>query len=232
MGLSAFAEYAVVSEKSVVAMPGDIDLEVGALFGCAVMCGAGTVLNTAKVQPGDTVAIVGAGGVGSSAILGARVAEAGRIIAIDTDARRLASAAELGASDTILNDGNETAQQVLDMTGGGVDHAFETAGTRDAFALAYYAARRGGQVVTLGLVDPATPFSLDIAGLVTSAKTIKGSYIGSCNAALDIPKYMALYQRGALPVDKLISHRLELGEINTALDNMVANHALRQIIRP
>ncbi len=232
MGLSAFAEYAVVSEKSVVPMPQDIDLEVGALFGCAVMCGAGTVLNTAQVQPGDTVAIAGAGGVGCSAILGARVAEAGRIIVIDSDPDRLPTATELGATDTLLNDGGDTAQQVLEMTGGGVDHAFETAGTRGAFEVAYAAARRGGQVVTLGLVDPETPFSLDIAGLVTSAKTIKGSYIGSCNAALDIPRYMALYQSGRLPVEKLISHRLALGEINTALDNMVTNQALRQIIRP
>ena len=232
MGLSAFAEYAVVSEKSLVPMPDGIDLEVGALFGCAVMCGAGTVLNTAGVRPGDTVTIVGAGGVGSSAILGAKLAGAARIVVVDHDPVRLPGAESLGATDIVLNRDGEAAAKVVELSGGGTDHAFETAGTLGAFEVAYNAVRRGGQVVTLGLVDPSTPFALDIAGLVTSAKTVKGSYIGSCNPALDIPKYMALYLEGLLPVDKLISHRLGLGEVNTALDNMATNQALRQIIKP
>jgi len=196
------------------------------------MCGAGTVLNTAQVRPGDTVAIVGAGGVGSSAILGARAAGAGRIIVVDHDAARLPAATGLGATDVIHDQDGKAAGEVLELTGGGVDHAFETAGALGAFKTAYNPVRRGGQVVTLGLVDPATPFELDIAGLVTGAKTVKGSYIGSCNPAVDIPKFMSLYQRGLLPVDQLITHRLGLTDINTALDNMATNQALRQIIKP
>jgi len=232
MGLSAFAEYAVVSDKSVVPMPEGISLDVGALFGCAVMCGAGTVLNTGAVRPGETVAIVGGGGVGSSAILGARAAGAERIIVVDLDPNRLESAKGLGATDVVLSEGGDGAAKVMELTGGGVDHAFETAGTLGAFETAYNGVRRGGQVVTVGLVDPKTPFSLDVASLVTGAKTVKGSYIGSCNPAMDIPKYMALYQRGQLPVDKLISHRMPLAEVNTALDRMATNQALRQILQP
>jgi alcohol dehydrogenase len=232
MGLSAFAEYAVVSEKSLVPMPEGIPLDVGALFGCAVMCGVGTVLNTGDVRPGETVAIIGGGGVGSSALLGAQAAGAERIVVVDKDPARLDSARALGATDVILDEDGNSAALVMEMTGGGVDHAFETAGTLGAFETAYNAVRRGGQVVSVGLVDPKTPFTLDVASLVTSAKTVKGSYIGSCNPATDIPKYMALYQRGRLPVDKLISHRMPLAEVNTALDRMVGNQALRQILQP
>lgn len=232
MGLSAFAEYAVVSEASVVPMPAGMPLDVGALFGCNVMCGAGTVLNTGGVRAGDTVTIVGAGGVGSSALLGALAAGAERVVVVDTDQSRLDSALTLGATDAVLNETGDGAAKVLDLTSGGTDFAFETAGTVGAFETAYNAVRRGGTVVSVGLVDPKTPFSLDVAALVTGAKTLKGSYIGSCNPRRDIPKYMALHQRGRLPVDKLITHHLPLADINTALDRMVDNQALRQIIQP
>ncbi|MCW0235101.1 MAG: zinc-binding dehydrogenase [Ferrovibrio sp.] len=232
MGLSAFADYAVVSEASVVPVLDGIAPEIAALFGCAVMCGAGTVLNTAAVRPGDSVTIVGAGGVGSSALLGAKLAGAERIVAVDIDPARLETARQLGATDTVLDEGGNGAAQVIELTHGGTDHAFETAGTLGAFQTAYHAVRRGGQVVTVGLIDPKTPFSLDVAALVTGAKTLRGSYIGSCNPQRDIPRYMALYRRGLLPVDRLITHRLPLTEVNTALDRMASNGALRQIIQP
>lgn len=235
MGLSAFAEYAVVSQHSLVKLPKELPLEVGALFGCGVMCGAGSVLNTAQVTPESTILIAGVGGVGSSAILGAKLAGASRIIAVDIDPTRLKSAKELGATDAILS-GPDTLQDVIEhvlsITNGGVDYAFETAGKIGAFETAFHSARRGGMVVTLGLVDPKTPFSLDVAALVTSAKTVKGSYIGSCNPTQDIPAYVELFQSGQFPVDKLITHRLPLAEINTALDRMVNNQALRQIVLP
>ncbi|MCB2099770.1 MAG: alcohol dehydrogenase catalytic domain-containing protein [Rhodobacterales bacterium] len=232
MGLSAFAEMAVVSERSVVPLPRDIPLEVGALFGCAVMCGVGTVINTGRTRPGDTVAIAGVGGVGSSAILGALLAGADRVIAVDTDPDRLAEATRLGATDTVLNTDGDAAAKIIDMTHGGADRAFETAGTIGAFETAFNAVKRGGTVATVGLVDPKTPFSLDVAGLVTSAKTVVGSYLGSCNPRRDIPRYMALFRHGRLPVDKLITHRLPLDQVNTALDRMADRRALRQILQP
>jgi alcohol dehydrogenase len=232
MGLSAFAEYAVVSEASVVPVPAGIPLDIAALFGCGVMCGAGSVLNTAQLRAGDSITIVGAGGVGCSALLGARLAGAGRIVVIDTDAGRLDTARQLGATDLVHDHDGNAAAQVADLTDGGTDHALETAGTLEAFRTAYQSVRRGGQVVTVGLVDPRTPFSLDVAALVTSAKTLRGSYIGSCNPQRDIPRYMSLFQRGLLPVDRLISHRMALAEVNTALDRMANNRALRQILQP
>jgi alcohol dehydrogenase len=232
MGLSAFAERAVVSEHSVVPLPADLPLDVGALFGCAVMCGAGTVLNTGNVQEGDSVTIVGAGGVGCSAILGAQLAGASRIIVADKDPRRLAFARSLGATEVVQQDPDPATPQILALSDGGTDFAFETAGTLGAFETAYGSVRRGGTVVSVGLVNPATPFTLDVAGLVTSAKTVKGSYIGSCNPGVHIPAYVELYQSGKFPVDKLISHRLPLDDINTALDRMAGNEALRQIITP
>ena len=232
MGLSAFAEYAVVSQHSLVPMPKDIPLDVGALFGCAVMCGAGTVLNTGGVKPGDTVAIVGAGGVGSSAILGAKLAGASEIFAIDKDPRKLEFAKKLGATQVILEKESSAVEELLDLSGGGTDYGFETAGVLGAFETAYNGVRRGGTVVTLGLVDPKTPFALDVAGLVTSAKTVKGSYVGSCNPLVHIPRYMSLYQQGKFPVDQLISHHLPLADVNKALDQMADNDAVRQILQP
>ncbi len=231
MGLSAFAERAVVAEHSLVKVDPALDPEIAALFGCAVMCGAGSVINTGHVKAGETVAIVGIGGVGASAILGAQLAGASRIIAVDLDAEKRRTAEALGATDLVAG-GPEAAGEILELTGGGVDCALETAGTLGAFETAYASARRGGRVVTVGLVSPSTPFALDIAAHVTSAKTIHGSYMGSCNPALDIPKYVALFQEGRFPVDRLITHRMPLAEVNTALERMAASQALRQILTP
>lgn len=231
MGLSAFAEMAVVSQHSLVKVDGALPAEIAALFGCAVMCGAGSVIHSGGVRPGETVAIAGIGGVGASAILGARLAGAGRIIAVDPDAEKRRSAIGLGATDSVAG-GPGAADEIIEMTGGGVDCAVETAGVLGAFETAYAATRRGGRIVTVGLASPGTPFSLDIAAHVTSAKTIRGSYMGSCNPRIDIPRFVELYAAGRFPVDKLITHRMPLANVNTALENMAASAALRQILMP
>jgi alcohol dehydrogenase len=231
MGLSAFAEMAVVSDHSLVKVDGDLPAEIAALFGCAAMCGAGSVIHTGNVKPGETVAIAGIGGVGASAILGAVLAGARRIIAVDPDPDKRRIALELGATDVIVA-GGDAAAAIVEMTGGGVDCALETAGVLQAFETAYASARRGGRVVTVGLVSPKTPFALDVAAHVTSAKTIYGSYVGSCNPRLDIPELVDLYRRGKFPVDRLITRRMPLSEVNTALDNMADSRDLRQILEP
>ena len=231
MGLSAFAECAIVSEQSLVRVDPELPPDVAALFGCAVMCGAGSVINTGAVRPGESVVIVGIGGVGASALLGARLAGAARIVAVDTDPEKRRLAETLGATDTVAG-GPTAGSEILELTGGGADCTLETAGNRDAFETAYSAARRGGRIVTVGLADPATPFALDIAAHVTSAKTVIGSYMGSCNPAVDIPRFVALYRAGRFPVDRLITHRLPLAEINIALDRMADSAALRQIVLP
>ena len=216
MGLSAFAEMAVVSEHSLVKVDRSLPPDITALFGCAVMCGAGSVINSGEVTAGETVAIAGIGGVGASAILGARLAGAGRIIAVDPDAEKREIALSLGATDAI-DGGADAAGEIVEMTGGGVDCA---------------STKRGGRVVTAGLVSPSTPYALDIAAHVTSAKTIRGSYMGSCNPAIDIPKFVGLFLAGRFPVDRLITHRMPLADVNTALENMAASKALRQILTP
>jgi alcohol dehydrogenase len=231
MGVSAFAERAVLAENSLVAVDPEIDMDIAALFGCAVMCGAGSVINSAKLVAGETIAIVGVGGVGSSAILGANLAGAERIVAVDTDAEKRANALSLGASEAVEG-GPGAAGEILALTGGGVDCAFEAAGTVEAFATAYNSVKRGGRIITVGLVDPETPFSLDIAGCVTGAKTIIGSYMGSCNPAQDIPRFAENYKRGKFPVDRLISGRMPLRDINLALDRMADSKGLRQILKP
>ena len=231
MGLSAFAEMAVVSQHSLVKVDSALPAEIAALFGCAVMCGAGSVIHSGGVRPGETVAIAGIGGVGASAILGARLAGAGRIIAVDPDAEKRRSAIGLGATDAVAG-GPSAADEILEMTGGGVDCAVETAGVLGAFETAYAATRRGRRIVTVGLASPETPFSLDIAAHVTSAKTIRGSYMGSCNPRIDIPRFVELHAAGRFPVDKLITHRMPLSDVNTALENMAASAALRQILTP
>ena len=121
---------------------------------------------------------------------------------------------------------------MLELTGGGTDVALESAGTLGAFTTAFESVRRGGRVVTLGLVSPETPFSLDVAALVTSAKTVRGSYMGSCDPRRDIPRFITWYREGRLPLDRLITHRWGLSDINTALDHMVAREGMRQMIRP
>lgn len=229
MGLSAFAEMAIVSAQSLVKVDSDLPAEIAALFGCAVMCGAGSVINSGRVKAGESVVIAGIGGVGASAILGARLAGAGRIIAVDPDAEKRRTAIDLGATDTLAG-GPDAAAEILEMTGGGADCALETAGILGAFETAYAATKRGGRVVTVGLVSADTPFALDIAAHVTSAKTIHGSYMGSCTPSIDIPKFVELYTSGRFPVDRLITHRMPLADVNTALENMAASKALRQIL--
>ncbi len=231
MGLSAFATRAVVSEASLVKVSADLDADIAALFGCAVMCGAGSVIHTGQVRVGETVVIVGIGGVGASAILGAKVAGAARIVAVDPDPDKRATALSLGATEAV-EAGPDAAAAIAEQTKGGADCSFETAGTLEAFETAYGAARRGGRVVTVGLVSPKTPFSLDIAGIVTGAKTIRGSYMGSCNPRTDIPRFIALHESGRFPVDRLITGRMPLSEVNTALDRMADSKALRQILKP
>ncbi|MGH1358481.1 MAG: zinc-binding dehydrogenase [Burkholderiaceae bacterium] len=231
MGLSAFAEKAVVSEHSIVRIPDEVPADVAALFGCAVMCGAGSVIHSGGVVAGQTVAVAGIGGVGASALLGARLAGAGRIIAIDPDEQKRAIALELGATDVVVG-GPDAAAEIVELTGGGVDCALETAGVLAAFETAYHSTKRGGRVVNVGLVNPATAFQFDLAAHVTSARTIAGSYMGSCNPQVDIPRFVALYLSRRFPVEQLISHRMPLTDINVALENMAASKGLRQILTP
>jgi alcohol dehydrogenase len=232
MGVSAFSEYVVCARPSLVKIDNDLPLEEAALFGCAVLTGVGAVVNTARVVPGSSVAVVGLGGVGLNALLGARLAGAGRIVAVDILDDKLALARQLGATDT-FNAGEEDAvAQIKEATGGGVDYAFEMAGSVKAMDLAYRVTRRGGTTVTAGLSHPSHQFEVQHVSLVAEERTLKGSYIGSCVPLRDVPRYIALYRQGRLPVDRLMSERLSLEQINEGFDRLAEGHTVRQIILP
>ena len=230
LGCSAFAEYAVVSRRSVVKIDPELPLEEAALFGCAVLTGVGAVVNTARVQAGASVAVIGLGGVGLASLLGAAAAGARRIVAVDLSDEKLGLARQLGATDTVNARDPDAAEQVRGATGGGVEFAFEMAGSIRALELAYRITRRGGTTVTAGLPPPTAALPLPVVNLVGEERTVKGSYIGTCVPTRDIPRYVELYRRGRLPVDRLMSGRLRLEEINDGFDRLHEGKAVRQVI--
>ncbi|HMM55200.1 MAG TPA: zinc-dependent alcohol dehydrogenase family protein [Candidatus Desulfobacillus sp.] len=230
MGLSAFAEYALVSEKSLVKIPPDLPFVQASLFGCAVMCGAGTALYTAGIRPGQSVAVFGLGGVGLAAVLGAVTAGATRIIAVDPDERKRVLARDLGATECVASDGMAGSETVRELSQGGVDHAIDASSSLDGFRAAFEATRRGGSTVTTSLVHPSQTFSFPLARLVAEARTIRGSYIGSCVPGRDIPAFIGLFRQGRMPVDKLVTRTLPLERINEAFDALADASEVRQVI--
>jgi alcohol dehydrogenase len=232
LGVSGFADYAVVSHGSLVKIDPTLDFETAAMFGCAVITGVGAVINTARIPAGSSVAIVGAGGVGLSCVLGAVLAGARRIAVVDVNPKKLAFARELGATDTFDARREKMAEEVSEATAGGVEFAFETAGVAGTLALAYRITRRGGTTVTASLPDPKHQFAIPHITLTAEERTVKGSYMGSCVPRRDIPKFMELYQRGRLPVDKLVTHRIGLEEINEGFEVLASGEAGRVVIRP
>ena len=230
LGCSVFAEYATVSRRSVVKIDSELPLDEAALFGCAVLTGVGAVVNTAQVRAGASVAVIGLGGVGLASLLGARAAGARHIVAVDLSDAKLDLAKSLGATHT-FNAGNaDTQEQIRELTSGGVEYAFELAGSVRALELAYKITRRGGTTVTAGLPPPTATFALPAVNLVAEERTLKGSYIGTCVPSRDIPRYIELYRQGRLPVDRLMSGKLKLEDINRGFDLLHEGKAVRQVV--
>lgn len=232
LGVSAFAERAVVSRHSLIKIDPTLPYETAALFGCAVLTGVGAVINTAGVRPGTTVAVVGLGGVGLNALLAANLVGATRVVAIDVLDDKLALARQLGATDTFNATSADCIAQVREATRGGVDVAFEMVGAVKAMDLAYRITRRGGTTVTAGLSHPEHTFNVQHVSLVAEERTVKGSYIGSCVPLRDMPRYIALHRQGRLPVDRLMSDRIGLDDLNAAFDRLASGHVVRQIVVP
>jgi alcohol dehydrogenase len=230
MGCSAFAEYAVVSRYSAVKVDSSLPLEEAALFGCAVLTGVGAVVNTAQVRAGASVAVVGLGGVGLASILGAVAAGARSVVAVDLSAEKLALAKELGATHTFNAAEADLVDKVKAATKGGVDYAIEMAGSTRAFETAYRITRRGGTTVTAGLPPPTATWGMPSTNLVAEERTIKGSYIGTCVPSRDLPRYIELYQMGKLPVNRLMSGKLTLDQINEGFDLLHEGKAVRQVV--
>ena len=230
LGCSVFADHAVVSRRSLVKIDRSIPLDEAALFGCAVLTGVGAVVNTARMRAGSSAAIIGLGGVGLAALLGARAAGAATIVAIDLSRSRLDEARALGATHTVDAADAHAKEQVREITRGGVEYAFEFAGAIRALELAYAVTRRGGMTVTAGLPPSTATFGIPAVSLVAEERTLKGSYIGTCVPSRDIPRYLALYRQGRLPVDRLLSGRLGLDEINRGFDLLREGKAVRQVV--
>lgn len=230
MGVSAFASYATMSRRSLIKIDPELPLAEAALFGCAVLTGVGAVINTAKVQPGQTVAVLGLGGVGLNALLAAVLVGARQIVAIDLADDKLKLARQLGATEAFNAGRADCAEQVRAATSGGVDFALEMAGSVKAMELAYKITRRGGTTVTAGLPPPTHTIAIPHVNLVAEERTVKGSYIGSCVPLRDVPRYIALYRQGRLPVDRLMSDKIKLEDINLGFDRLAAGQVVRQVV--
>lgn len=229
LGVSAFASHAVVDRRSAVKIDADIPSEIAALFGCAVLTGVGAVMNSASLRPGESMALYGLGGVGLAALLGGLASGAVPIVAIDPSPEKRAIAERLGAVAAHPSDAAETITRVIP---GGADVVIETVGKAAVLADAYRAGRRGGRIVTVGLPNPAERLDLPAVSLVAEGKTLIGSYMGSSIPARDIPRYIALWRSGRLPVEELLTSISPMSDINTLLDALADGSAIRQIVRP
>jgi Zn-dependent alcohol dehydrogenase len=229
LGVSAFATHVVVDRRSAVKVDRDIPPHIAALFGCAVLTGAGAVINSAAVRPGETVLIYGLGGVGLSALLAARASGAGVLVAVDPSPEKRAIAVELGATAFSPEEPDAIAAAFPD---GGADVVVETVGKAAVLKAAYAAARRGGRIVTVGLPNPAETFDIPAISLVAEGKTVIGSYMGSAIPARDIPRYIALWRSGRMPVEKLLTSISPMSEINGLLDSLADGSAIRQVMVP
>ena len=229
LGVSGFAGHVVVSARSAVKIPSSLPLDIAALFGCAVMTGVGAVVNTARVQPGASVAVFGLGGVGLASVLGAVASGAFPIVAVDVLPEKLELARELGATHAVRA-GDGAVAAVRGATGGGAEYVFESVGHEAVLAQAYAATRRGGTTIATGLPHPSKQFAIPAVSLVAEERTVKGSYMGSAVPRRDLPRFIAMYQAGLLPVDRLLSHRLTLDEVNEGFDRLADGHAVRQVI--
>ena len=229
LGVSAFSDRIVVSERSAVKVPAELPPELAALFGCAVLTGVGAATRSAQIRPGESVAVFGLGGVGLAALLGALLAGAERVVGIDLMPEKLVLAERLGAAATV-DAGEGCVEKVRELTDGGAEVVIETVGSAAVLADAYAATRRGGRTVTVGLPDPSQMLEIPAVSLVAEERILRGSYLGSCVPAEDIPRFIALHAAGRLPVDSLLTGTLPLEEINEGFDRMASREGARQTV--
>jgi S-(hydroxymethyl)glutathione dehydrogenase/alcohol dehydrogenase len=225
------AEYATLHVDNLVKIDPKIPFDRAALVGCAVTTGVGAVFNTAKVEPGATVAVFGCGGVGLNVIQGAAIAGAERILAIDTIESKLQMATKFGATDTLVTKvGQDPTKEIKKLTGGGPDYAFECVGSGALAELAYRAIRRGGKAIVVGVARPADSAAIKTMGMVFEEKTLQGSYFGSCVPRVDFPKLLQLYLAGKLKLDELITRRYAIGEAPQAFADLESGRNARGVI--
>jgi Zn-dependent alcohol dehydrogenase len=233
LGVSCFAERTVVPEQAVVPIPRDVPLEVAALVGCAVMTGVGAVMNTARVNPGAAVLVVGAGGIGLNCVMGAALVGAHPIIVADLVDSKLETALDFGATHVVNAGTHDLVEGVRELTNGeGVDFSFEAIGSPKAMTQAFRSLRRGGVATVVGIASLGSEAAIDAGELVYLEKTLKGSYYGSTRPQADMPRLLQLYQAGRLPIDRLISRRYPLDRVNEAYDALLAGEVARSVLIP
>jgi S-(hydroxymethyl)glutathione dehydrogenase/alcohol dehydrogenase len=228
MELSAYAERMLVHENALVRIPKEVPLEKAALLGCAVVTGVGAVLRTARVEPGQTVAVVGCGGVGLNAVQGARIAGARRIVAIDRVARKLELASAFGATDLVDASAEDPVGRVRELLGG-VDHALEAVGSRETAEQCFAMLRPGGTATVIGMLPFGTKVELQGFELLLE-KRLQGSNMGSNRFRIDLPFYLELYRQGRLNLDDLLSRRLRLDEVDRGFAALRAGEVARSVI--
>jgi S-(hydroxymethyl)glutathione dehydrogenase/alcohol dehydrogenase len=229
LNLSAYAEMMLVHENACVAINKEMPLVQAALLGCAVITGAGAVFNDSKLKAGETVAVIGAGGIGLAAINAAKIAGAGRIIAIDPVADKRALAEKLGATDTLDASDPAVGKQVLAMTGGGVNYAIEAVGRPETAELAWQVLRRGGTATILGMIAPGKSVTIPGPSFL-SGKKLQGSVLGSTQFPVDMPRLVAMYLDGRLDLDTMVAERITLPEINGAMDRLRTGDTNRSVV--
>jgi S-(hydroxymethyl)glutathione dehydrogenase / alcohol dehydrogenase len=226
---SSFAERSVVPARTAIRVDPDLPLTELALLGCAVMTGVGAVLNTARVRPGDTVAVVGCGGVGLNVVQGARIAGATAIVGVDVVGAKLELARELGATHAVDAGSDNPVEAVLEIVPGGVDHAFEALGRPATIETALRLTGRGGEAILIGMAPPAARIPLDALTLTVEERCVRGSWYGSCVPLRDFPLLVELYRDGRLRLDPLIA-TCSLDEVNDAFHRMEAGERARSVI--
>ncbi|GIW07205.1 MAG: alcohol dehydrogenase [Dehalococcoidia bacterium] len=227
--LSAYAEKMLVHENALVKIDPSIPLDVAALVGCGVTTGLGAVFHTAKVTPGSTVAVFGVGGVGLAAVQGARLAGARRIIAVDLDPHKLETAKQLGATDLVDAAEGDPVTEIHQLTGGGVDFAFEAIGLPRTAEQAFLSTGRGGVATIIGMIPVGAVVTIPGSLLLTERK-LQGSGMGSNRFRVDVPRYLELYQQGRLKLDEMITRRIRLDEINSAFDALRSHQGVRSVV--
>jgi S-(hydroxymethyl)glutathione dehydrogenase/alcohol dehydrogenase len=227
--LSSFAEMMLVHEHAVVAIDKGMPLDRAALIGCGVTTGLGAVFRTARIEAGESVAVIGCGGIGLNVVQGARIAGAARIIAVDMNPAKLELAQEFGATDVIDASGTDPVKAVLELSRGGVHHAFEAIGNKNAAEQAFYMLRQGGTATVIGMIPVGQKIELSGAHFLHERR-IQGSNMGSNRFPIDMPRYVDLYMQGRLKLDELVSARIRLDDINDGFAAMKQGTVARSVI--
>ena len=227
--ISSFAEQMLVHENATVKVRDDVPFEQLALIGCGVTTGVGAAINTARVEPGSTVAVIGCGGVGLSAIQGAILAGALRVIAIDRVETKLTMATQFGATDVIDASGGDVVEKIRDLTNGGVDYSFEAIGTKETAEQAFAMLQAGGTATIIGMIPQGVKIELDGPSFLRERR-IQGSSMGSNRFRTDMPRFIEFYLQGRLKLDQMVSQRLNLSDVNEAFEDMKQGAVARSVI--